>query len=64
MLRHSLRHILESSGDLRAVQELLGMPTYRLPKSIQVRFSTFAKVYDKSHPHAKEIRHENKSHYF
>ncbi|MDR0588489.1 MAG: tyrosine-type recombinase/integrase [Burkholderiales bacterium] len=55
MLRHSFAsHILQSSGDLRAVQELLGHASI---KSTQVYthldFQALAKVYDKAHPRAK-----------
>ena len=55
MLRHSFAtHILESSGDLRAVQELLGHANLSTTQIYtKLDFQHLAKVYDKSHPHAK-----------
>ena len=55
MLRHSFAsHVLQSSGDLRAVQELLGHASIR---STQVYtaldFQRLAGVYDAAHPRAK-----------
>ena len=56
MLRHSFAsHILESSGDLRAVQELLGhanLSTTQIYTKLDLQH--LAKVYDKSHPQAKK----------
>ncbi len=55
MLRHSFAsHILQSSGDLRAVQELLG---HENVKSTQIYshldWDHLSKVYDSAHPRAK-----------
>ncbi len=55
MLRHSFAsHMLQSSGDLRAVQEMLGHESI---SSTQVYthldFQHLAKVYDASHPRAR-----------
>ncbi|WP_342118882.1 tyrosine-type recombinase/integrase [Pseudoduganella sp. OTU4001] len=55
MLRHSFAsHVLQSSGDLRAVQEMLGHASIT---STQVYtaldFQHLALVYDKAHPRAK-----------
>jgi len=55
MLRHSFAsHILQSSGDLRAVQELLGhahITTTQIYTKLD--FQHLAKVYDAAHPRAK-----------
>ncbi|MDC7700450.1 tyrosine-type recombinase/integrase [Vogesella indigofera] len=56
MLRHSFAsHILQSSGDLRAVQEMLGhanLATTQIYTSLD--FQHLAKVYDGAHPRAKK----------
>ena len=58
MLRHSFAsHVLQSSGDLRAVQEMLGHASI---SSTQVYthldFQHLAKIYDAAHPRAKRVK--------
>lgn len=56
MLRHSFAsHILQSSGDLRAVQEMLGHASIGSTQIYtSLDFQHLAQVYDATHPHAKK----------
>ena len=55
MLRHSFAsHLLQSSGDLRAVQEMLGHASIASTQVYtHLDFQHLAKVYDSAHPRAK-----------
>jgi integrase/recombinase XerC len=55
LLRHSCAsHLLESSGDLRAVQELLGHADIGTTEIYtHLDFQHLARVYDKAHPRAR-----------
>jgi integrase/recombinase XerC len=56
MLRHSFAsHLLQSSGDLRAVQEMLGHASIASTQVYtHLDFQALAKVYDAAHPRARK----------
>ena len=63
MLRHSFAsHVLQSSGDLRAVQEMLGHASIASTQVYtHLDFQHLAKAYDAAHPRAKRRKSETGS---
>ena len=60
VLRHSFAsHVLQSSGDLRAVQEMLGHASISATQVYtSLDFQRLAQVYDAAHPRAKKTKTE------
>ena len=56
MLRHSFAsHVLQSSGDLRAVQDMLGHASIAATQVYtHLDFQHLAKIYDAAHPRARK----------
>jgi integrase/recombinase XerC len=62
LLRHSFAtHVLQSSGDLRAVQEMLGHANISTTQVYtHLDFQHLASIYDKAHPRAKKLNDSSK----
>ncbi len=63
MLRHSFAsHVLQSSGDLRAVQEMLGHANISTTQVYtHLDFQHLSKTYDATHPRAKKTSAKNQA---
>lgn len=61
LLRHSFAtHVLQSSGDLRAVQEMLGHASISTTQVYtHLDFQYLSKIYDAAHPRAKKKSKDN-----
>jgi len=61
LLRHSFAtHVLQSSGDLRAVQEMLGHASISTTQVYtHLDFQYLSKIYDAAHPRARKKTKEN-----